>query len=149
MRNLLLLLGLSMLGVLLSASVALAQVRKLDDSDCGRFPSQAAAQRALDSPNFSGAAGGADVDANFNGIACDNFDFGSSTSSPTSSPTASPSATPTATASASAAGAAQYQYNSALPSTGGVVSPVSLLAIIPAILLVGGSLLSARLIRRS
>ena len=63
-------------------------------------------------------------------------------------PTASPTATATATATASAAGAAQYQYASALPGTGGVVSPVTLLTIIPAMLLVGG-LLSARLIRRS
>jgi hypothetical protein len=55
----------------------------------------------------------------------------------------------TATATASAAGAAQYQYASALPSTGGVVSPLSLLAIIPAIVLLGGGLLSARLILRS
>ena len=53
----------------------------------------------------------------------------------------------TATATASAAGAAQYQYASALPGTGGV-SPVTLLAIIPAIVLIGGGLLSARLIRR-
>lgn len=60
---------------------------------------------------------------------------------------ATPSATATATASASAAGAAQYQYTPVLPSTGGV-SP-TLLAIIPAMLLVGGGLLSARLIRRS
>ena len=66
----------------------------------------------------------------------------------TSSAMATSSATATATA--SAAGAAQYQYASAsaLPGTGGV-SPVTLLAIIPAILLVGGGLLSARLIRRS
>jgi LPXTG-motif cell wall-anchored protein len=52
-----------------------------------------------------------------------------------------------ASPSASAATAAQYQYASTLPSTGGV-SPASLLAIFPAILLVGGGLLSARLIRR-
>lgn len=54
-----------------------------------------------------------------------------STSSPTASPKASPTASPTAD----------------LPSSGGV-SPAALLAIIPAILL-GGGLLSARLIRRS
>jgi hypothetical protein len=62
---------------------------------------------------------------------------------------ATSSATATATATASAAGAAQYQYASALPGTGGVVSPLSLLAIIPAIVLLGGGLWSARLIRRS
>ena len=53
------------------------------------------------------------------------------TASPTASPTSSPTSSPTAD----------------LPSTGGV-SPAALLAIIPAILL-GGGLLSARLIRRS
>jgi hypothetical protein len=67
--------------------------------------------------------------------------------------TSSATATATATAqyqyTASAAGAAQYQYASALPGTGGVVSPLSLLAIIPAIVLLGGALLSARLILRS
>jgi hypothetical protein len=63
-------------------------------------------------------------------------------------PSAIPSATATvsATSSAGAAGAAQYQYTSALPGTGGV-SPIALLAVIAAILLVVGGLLSARLIR--
>jgi plastocyanin len=67
------------------------------------------------------------------------------------SPSASPSGS-AASASASAAGAAQYQYTSAsaLPGTGGVVPPATLLAIVPAILLVGGGLLSAaRLLGRS
>jgi pimeloyl-ACP methyl ester carboxylesterase len=66
---------------------------------------------------------------------------------------ATPSATPSATAtvsattsaSAGAAGAAQYQYTSALPGTGGV-SSLALLAVIPVILLVVG-LLTARLTR--
>jgi predicted acyltransferase len=60
--------------------------------------------------------------------------------------TATAGATSSASASASAAGAAQYQYTSALPGTGGV-SPIALLAVIPAILLVVGGLLTARLIR--
>jgi pimeloyl-ACP methyl ester carboxylesterase len=47
---------------------------------------------------------------------------------------------------AGAAVAAQYQYASALPGSGGV-SPILLLAVIPAILLVVVGLLSARLIR--
>jgi pimeloyl-ACP methyl ester carboxylesterase len=72
--------------------------------------------------------------------------FGSATPSATPSATATVSAT--SSASASAAGAAQYQYTSALPGTGGV-SPIALLAVIPAILLVVGGLLSARLIRIS
>ena len=67
---------------------------------------------------------------------------------------AAPSATPSATATvgatssagAGAAGAAQYQYASALPGSGGV-SPVLLLAVIPAILLVIVGLLAARVIR--
>jgi pimeloyl-ACP methyl ester carboxylesterase len=65
-------------------------------------------------------------------------------------PSATPNATATvsATSSASAAAAAQYQYTSALPGTGGV-SPIALLAVIPAILLVGGGLLTARVIRIS
>jgi pimeloyl-ACP methyl ester carboxylesterase len=72
--------------------------------------------------------------------------FGSATPSATPSATATVSAT--SSASASAAGAAQYQYTSALPGTGGV-SPIAPLAVIPAILLVVGGLLSARLIRIS
>ena len=84
--------------------------------------------------------------------------FGSATPSaiPSATPSAIPSATPSATATvgatssagAGAAGAAQYQYASALPGTGGV-SPMALLAVIPAILLVVGGLLSARVIRSS
>jgi guanyl-specific ribonuclease Sa len=67
-----------------------------------------------------------------------------------SSATATATASATSSASASAAGAAQYQYASALPGTGGVASPARLLAIVPAILLLGGGLLSAaRLLRRS
>ena len=63
-------------------------------------------------------------------------------------PSAAPSATATvgatSSASASAVGAAQYQYTSALPGTGGV-SPIALLALIPVIVIVG--LLTARLTR--
>jgi hypothetical protein len=67
-----------------------------------------------------------------------------------SSATATASATSSASAGAGAAGAAQYQYASPLPATGGVASPATLLAIVPAIVLVGGGLLSAaRLLRRS
>ena len=72
--------------------------------------------------------------------------FGSATPSATPSATATVSAT--SSASAGAAGAAQYQYTSALPGSGGV-SSIALLAVIPAILLVVGGLLSARLIRIS
>jgi hypothetical protein len=72
--------------------------------------------------------------------------FGSATPSATPSATATVSAT--SWASAGAAGAAQYQYTSALPGSGGV-SPILLLAVIAAILLVVGGLLSARVIRIS
>jgi pimeloyl-ACP methyl ester carboxylesterase len=72
--------------------------------------------------------------------------FGSATPSATPSATATLSAT--SSASASAAGAPQYQYTSTLPGSGGV-SPILLLAVIAAILLVVGGLLSARLIRIS
>jgi hypothetical protein len=72
--------------------------------------------------------------------------FGSATPSATPSATATVSAT--SSASASAAGAAQYQYTSALPGSGGV-SPILLLAVIPVILLVVVGLLTARLIRIS
>jgi pimeloyl-ACP methyl ester carboxylesterase len=72
--------------------------------------------------------------------------FGNAT--PSAAPSATATVSATSSASASAAGAAQYQYASALPGTGGV-SPIALLAVIPAILLVVGVLLSARLIRIS
>jgi pimeloyl-ACP methyl ester carboxylesterase len=72
--------------------------------------------------------------------------FGNATPSATPSATATVSAT--SSASAGAAGAAQYQYTSALPGTGGV-SPIALLAVIPTILLLVGVLLSAIVIRIS
>jgi pimeloyl-ACP methyl ester carboxylesterase len=71
--------------------------------------------------------------------------LGSATPSATPSATATLSAT--SSASASAAGAAHYQYTSALPGSGGVSPIVALLAVIGAILLVVGGVLSARLIR--
>jgi pimeloyl-ACP methyl ester carboxylesterase len=70
--------------------------------------------------------------------------FGNATPSATPSATATVSAT--TSASAGAAGAAQYQYTSNLPGTGGVPC-IALLAVIPATLLVVGGLLTARLIR--
>ena len=134
MRNLLLLMGLSMLGVLLSASVALAQ----DFTPPGFYFGSGA-----DNPCPQ------DIEQFPAGTKCGEGGGYLVPNSPSASPTASASATASANASASAAGPAQYQYTSALPGTGGVVSPVALLAIIPAILLLGGGLLSARLIRCS
>jgi pimeloyl-ACP methyl ester carboxylesterase len=63
---------------------------------------------------------------------------------PLAAPSAAATVGATSSASASAAGAAQYQYASALPGTGGV-SPLALLAVIPVILLVVVGLLFARL----
>jgi hypothetical protein len=77
---------------------------------------------------------------------------GLGSATPSAIPSATPSATATVSATSSAgagaAGAAQYQYASALPGSGGV-SPILLLAVIAAILLVGGGLLTARVIRIS
>ena len=70
--------------------------------------------------------------------------LGSATPSATPSATATVSAT--SSAGAGAAGAAQYQYASPLPDSGGV-SPILLLAVFPAILLVVVGLLAARVIR--
>jgi len=72
--------------------------------------------------------------------------FAGVASAASSSATATATSGATSSASASAAGAAQYQYTSALPGSGGV-SPILLLAVIPAILLVVGGLLTARVIR--
>ncbi len=74
--------------------------------------------------------------------------FAGVASAASSSATATATSGATSSASASAAGAAQYQYTSALPGTGGFVSPATLVAIVPAILLVGGGLLSAGLLLR-
>jgi hypothetical protein len=138
------LMGISMLGVLLFASVAFAQggVNLQEDPGDNVDPDtgEVVGDDTPDCASFE--------DVMESGL-CAPGSTSSATPSATPSATATPSTTATATASASAAGAAQYQYTPALPSTGGVVSPVGLLAIIPAILLVGGGLLSARLIRRS
>jgi hypothetical protein len=67
---------------------------------------------------------------------------------PSAAPSVTATVSATSSASASAAGAAQYQYTSALPGSGGV-SPIALLAVIGAILLVVGGLLTARVIRIS
>jgi hypothetical protein len=151
LRKVLLSVGLSIMAVLVLAPMALAQPNGpaynfLDvPNDVRPCPFDLDKVAEIYGPDIACGEGGGYVPAT--------SDSASPTTSPTSSPTASPSATPTATASAStstsAAGAAQYQYTSILPGTGGVVSDVGLLAIIPAILLVGGGLLSARLIRRS
>ena len=155
MRKLLLLMGLSMLGVLMFASVATAQgAGPGGEGPCTGTPFEqylpevngCVTTEGLPNP---GTAIVYDADTREPIGTLDEVSEGldDGTSSATPSPTASPTATPTATASSSAAPAVQYQYSAALPDTGGV-SPATLLAIVPAILLVGGGLLSAGLIRR-
>jgi hypothetical protein len=137
-----------MIGVLMFATVVDAQVRKLDDSDCDQFPSQEAAQDFLDSSDFPGAAGGGDVDADFDGVACDDYDYGASspTATPSTAPTATPTASATGSATARASVAATSQYSApSLPETGGF-SPVTYLA--PVALLVVGGLFAAKIVRR-
>jgi hypothetical protein len=156
-RKVLLMAALCALAVLAVAPAAFAI-----DYDCSDFTTKAQAQAKL----LPGDPYGLDADGD--GQACDDLPSGgamgggstasptssptasltsSPTASPTASPSASPSASPTASATSSAAGAAQYQYTPALPSTGGV-SPATL-AILPAILLVGGGLLFVSAFRRS
>ena len=169
MKRLLLLAAVCMLGVLVFAPAALAQSAGAEQTpdtpcptdidefpmgtQCGEgggyvLPDGSVVQPTLTPGASDEPCDGGPTRETPDGTQCINLpdvEFGpkaTPTSTPTASPTASPSATPTATA-------AQYQYTSVLPGTGGVVSPVGLLAIIPAILLLGGGLLSARLIRRS
>jgi cytoskeletal protein RodZ len=145
LRKLLLLMGLSMLGVLLFASVAFAQsgVNLQEDSgdnvdpETGEVvgddtPDCASSEDVLESglcrPSGSSSAS-ATPSATPSATA-------TATASPSTTPSASPTATATATATASA---------SALPATGG---PVSLMALAPLALLAGGGLLALRIVRR-
>ncbi len=157
MRKSLLLAALCALATLVLAPAALAQ----DDLNCDDFATQAQAQAELNinpsDPN--------NLDANNNGVACEDSGLPAGTSSVTpssttsasasTSPSASSSATSSATSSASAsstasatttASASASASASALAETGGVVSP---LAIAPLALLIGGGLLAAGILRRN
>ncbi len=119
MRKVLLLMGLAMLGVLMFASVALAQ----DPCPDPEFPRETPdGCQASDLPDVS---------------------FGDD-ASPTASPTASATASPTASATASASASASV---SALPETGGPA--VSVLALGSLALLVGSGSMAFGLTRRS
>ncbi len=131
MRKALLLMGLSMLGVLLFASVALAQ-----QGDGGG--------RALTGEDAGNAeAGGLGQPRVVSGSELDDDDGGGSSASASTS--ASASASSSASASASASGSATAAV-SPLPDSGG---PVSLTVLAPLALLVGSGLLAFRVIRRS
>lgn len=133
-------------------------VMRLDNSDCDKFPSQEAAQAFLDSPNFPGAVGGGDVDADGDGVACDEFFAASSASaSASATPTASASASPSASASASPSSSASVSATpevtlsssagaEQLPNTGGT-SLLALASFAGATILIFG-VGSALLLRR-
>ena len=158
MRKLLLLAALCALAVLAFAPIVQAQ----DDTNCEDYATQAAAQAALDAdpsdPN--------NLDGDDDGQACEDSGLpaGSMTStSPTASPSASqsasPSSSPTASSTSSssassassasaspAASATSSASTSPLPGTGGIVSP---LAFAPLVLLIGGGLMAAGILRRN
>ena len=99
--------------------------------DCDNFASQFAAQQFYDfnaTPEQQAA-----FDPDGNGFACDGGELGASSASPTASPSASASATAESSA-------------SALPETGG---PVSAMALVPLVLLVGTGVLALRVVRHS
>ena len=145
MRRLLLLAALCMALALAFAPAAMAQ----DPADCADFSTQ---EEAQDYSDQTGDAGNLDDDDD--GTACETLPSGGSTASPTASPmaeetmmeSASPaaeeSASPIATAEASASASA-----SPLPDTGGAVSPATL-SVLAALLLVGGGVASASIVRR-
>jgi hypothetical protein len=142
-RSLLLLFALCMALALVFAPVALAQ-----DVDCSETVPQAEEQAILDAdpsdPNR--------LDADDDGVACEEPDDSGSTASPTASPMAEEtmmeSATPMAEESASStAEASASASGSALPDTGGVFSPAAL-SVIAALLLLGGGVASASIVRR-
>jgi len=125
-RKVLLLMGLSMLGVLMFVPMAWAQEDPCPDPD---FPRE--------TPDGCQASNLPDVELGDDASASP---MASPMSSPTASPTASSSATSTASASATASA------SSTLPDTGG---PVSLIALAPLALLVGSGILAFRIVRRS
>ena len=157
MRKLLFLAAMCMLATLAWGATALAQA----DRDCKDFPSQAAAQSYFDANGGSAANNFDNLDANRNGMACEDYDYGGGSSIPvtttapiaTTAPITTPMATTapitiatsaTTTPAETTAPVATTSTSSALPDTGG---PVLLL---PATaLLVGSGLLALRLRRRN
>lgn len=139
--------ALCMVAAFVFAPAAMAQ----EDVDCPDL-TQAEAQGILDAdpsdPN--------NLDADDDGLACEDSAGGGSMSSTSASPTASPmaeetmmeSASPAAEESASSTATAEASASaSALPETGGVVSPAAV-SVVAALLLVGGGVASASIVRR-
>lgn len=151
MRRLLLLVALSMAATLVFAPAVMAQ----DPStyNCSDFDTQAEAGEFLlpGDPYI--------LDADGDGTACDELPPGGSTATPMAEETmmddsASPeagdeeSATPTATATAESEDEVSASASaSPLPDTGGVISPTAL-SVVAALLLVGGGVASASIVRR-
>ena len=153
-----------MLSALAWAPTALAQA----DRDCKDFPSQAAAQSYFDANGGSAANNFNNLDANHNGMACENYNYsgGSSTPAATTTPatttiapvsttapvtvpmaTTAPASTSTTAASAPAETTVPVTTNSTsgvLPDTGG-----PLLLLPAAALLLGSGLLVLKLTRRN
>ena len=156
MRRLLLLTALCMAAVLMFAPAAMAQ----DEFDCEDFATQEEAQAEYDADTSdpSGLDGPiGESSTGEPGVACEELPSGGGstatpmaeetmmqTASPVAEETATPmaeeSATPTATATASASA-------SPLPDTGGAISPAAI-SLVAALLLVGGGIASASILRR-
>lgn len=155
MRRLLLLAALCMATALVFAPAAMAQ----EEFDCSDFDTQEEAQAEFNS-DPSDPSGLDEDDGADDGIACETLPSGGSTATPMAEESASPmaeesaspmaeeSATPTATAEAEESATATASASaSPLPDTGGVVSPAAL-SLVAALLLVGGGIMSASIIRR-
>lgn len=165
MRKLSLLVALAMLTMLALAPAAFAQA----DRDCMDFASQAEAQNYFDANGGSPSNNFDNLDANNNGMACEDYDYGGGTTQPptttvgttvalpmetttvtaptvTTAPTATAVTTPAATTTTGAPAATST--SGALPDTGGPTGgPVLLLP--AAALLLGAGLVVLRLSRRN
>ncbi len=133
---------LSMLAMHVLAPTASAQA----DTDCADYPTQAAAQAALaaDPSDPNG------LDADDDGIACeDSFGGGSTTSTPSATVQPGPPLTASPTPSATATNAVKAQYSDdkgpILPETGGFPP---LMALAPLALIMGAGIVSLGIIRR-
>lgn len=147
MRRLLLLAALCMALALAFAPAAMAQ----DEFDCSDFDTQEEAQAEYNS-DPSDPSGLDEDDGADDGLACETLPSGGSTASPTASPMAEEtmmeSASPAAEESASSTATAEASATaSPLPDTGGAVSPTAL-SVLAALLLVGGGVASASIVRR-
>ena len=97
MRKLALLTALCVLSVLALSPAAFARTNR----NCGDFSSQTAAQNYFDANGGSSASNFDNLDANHNGTACDNYDYGNVSNTAqqqlaTTTPGATGTTTPTA-----------------------------------------------------